>query len=191
MSQNKNNKLILVTGGARSGKSTFAEKIAAEMGKDIAYIATAIPFDEGMKQRIKKHKQQRPSTWETFEVYRDIYKTIKEIKYRKDCIVLDCITLMITNLMIEETEIDWENMPYQHSQRLESYIKDQTLKLIQEVKTGDCSAILVTNEVGCGIVPDNNMSIIFRDISGRINQMIARQADEVYLLSCGIPVRIK
>ena len=96
-------RLILVTGGARSGKSHFAENLCRERNNATAYIATSIPFDEEFKDRVKKHRQMRPSEWETFEIYKDVYKVIPDIAKKHQTVILDCVTLMVNNLMFKES----------------------------------------------------------------------------------------
>ena len=147
--------LSLVTGGARSGKSVFAENLAGGYG-DVSYIATAIPFDDEMKDRIKKHRLQRPQSWQTLEAFCDF----------------------------DSCSIDEIN-------EIEEKIKCEFEKLVCVIKERNVNAVLVTNEVGMGIVPENRLSRIFRDIAGRINQYLAKQADEVYLVTCGIEMKIK
>ncbi|HPU41734.1 MAG TPA: bifunctional adenosylcobinamide kinase/adenosylcobinamide-phosphate guanylyltransferase [Acetivibrio clariflavus] len=182
--------LIVVTGGARSGKSTFAEKIAKDCNCDVVYIATSIPFDDEMKARIKKHVEQRPAHWKTIEAYKDLDKHLAGIESGQAVYLLDCITIMITNLMLEAS-IDWDNASGSECDFVESRIKLEMEKLLKVVDEKDTTFILVTNEVGMGIVPENKLSRIFRDIAGRVNQMLAQAADEVYFCVSGIPVKIK
>ncbi|QXM05643.1 bifunctional adenosylcobinamide kinase/adenosylcobinamide-phosphate guanylyltransferase [Crassaminicella indica] len=183
-------RITLVTGGARSGKSNYAESLAKAEKKNVAYLATAIPFDEGMKDRIKKHKESRPKIWTTYEGYNDLYKMIPKIKREHEVILLDCITIMVTNLMFEE-DVNWDKISHEVIDNIEEKIKDQIIKLIKAIREEDIWCIMVTNELGMGIVPENRISRIFRDIAGRINQLIAREADEVYFTVSGIPMRLK
>ncbi|QEK11804.1 bifunctional adenosylcobinamide kinase/adenosylcobinamide-phosphate guanylyltransferase [Crassaminicella thermophila] len=183
-------KITLVTGGARSGKSNYAEKLAKTSVQPVAYLATAIPFDEGMKDRIKKHKASRPSEWTTYEGYKDLYKIVKEIAKEHGTILLDCITIMVTNLMFEH-EADWDKISYEAIDKIEEEITNQIMKLIESVRKNNIWCIMVTNEVGMGIVPDNRLSRIYRDIVGRINQIIAKEADEVYFTVSGLPMKLK
>lgn len=183
-------RLVVVTGGARSGKSTFAEKIAKDCNCDVVYIATSIPFDDEMKARIKKHVEQRPANWKTVEAYRDLDKYLAKDNNLPVVYLLDCITIMITNLMLEACH-DWDKVSQREIDCVEANIKQEMEKLLKVVDEKDTTFILVTNEVGMGIVPENKLSRIFRDIAGRVNQMLAQAADEVYLCVAGIPVRIK
>lgn len=182
--------LILITGGARSGKSTYAEKLAKNFNKDVAYIATSLPIDAEMKNRIKKHRQQRPKNWLTLETYLDIDEEIllKSSKYK--VFLIDCITILITNLMFH-FEGDWEKISYSKIEYIESQIYNYFYRIIDSVNKVDSHIIAVTNEIGMGIVPDNKISRIFRDITGRVNQNLARESLEVYLCVSGIPIKIK
>lgn len=183
-------KIILVTGGARSGKSNFAEKLCIDQNNSTAYIATSIPFDDEMKDRVKKHKESRPQDWKTYEIYKDIYSIIKEISNNHETVILDCVTLLVNNLMFTyDMDIDKANQ--EQINELEKYIKDQVKKLIEEIKKTNLYFVVVTNELGMAVVPDNKLSRVYTDIVGRINQQIASQSDEVYFVVSGIPMKIK
>jgi len=184
------NKLVLVTGGARSGKSSFAESQIKLMGQSIAYIATAQAFDEGMKDRIKKHIDQRPKEWPTFECYEYLSPEIEAISQKCDVVLLDCITVMVTNLMFLE-EKDWDKLSRNRINAIEAIILEEITKLTDALRQYNLSALLVTNEVGAGIVPENKLARVFRDIAGRVNQHLASQVDEVYFVVSGIPMKIK
>jgi len=183
-------KLILVTGGARSGKSTFAEDRAKEFGQKVLYVATSKPIDDEMKQRIAKHRAQRPEEWETLEEYKNLDTILVNIIQDKDAVLLDCITIMITNLMLDEC-IDWDNLTRDKVEEIENLVKHQIERLISLSKMSVVPFILVTNEVGLGVVPPSAIGRDFRDIAGRINQMLAKAADEVYFCVSGIPMKIK
>lgn len=183
-------KIVLVTGGARSGKSNFAEKLCIDQNNSTAYIATSIPFDDEMKDRVKKHKESRPQNWNTYEIYKDIYSIIKEISNKHETVILDCVTLLVNNLMFTyDMDIDKANQ--EQINELEKYIKDQVKKLIEEIKKTNLYFVVVTNELGMAVVPDNKLSRVYTDIVGRINQQIASQSDEVYFVVSGIPMKIK
>ncbi|MCR8745675.1 bifunctional adenosylcobinamide kinase/adenosylcobinamide-phosphate guanylyltransferase [Romboutsia lituseburensis] len=183
-------KIILVTGGARSGKSNFAEKLCIDQNNSTAYIATSIPFDDEMKDRVKKHKESRPQNWSTYEIYKDIYSIIKEISNNHETVILDCVTLLVNNLMFTyDMDIDKANQ--EEINELEKYIKDQVKKLIEEIKKTNLYFVVVTNELGMAVVPANKLSRVYTDIVGRINQQIASESDEVYFVVSGIPMKIK
>ena len=140
-------KIILVTGGARSGKSGFAESLCREQNNSTAYIATSVAFDDEMKERVRKHQESRPKEWKTYEIYKDIYKIIKELGEKHQTVILDCITLLVNNLMFVDG-IDIDKASEQEINDLEAYIKDQVKKLIEEVKMTDLYFVMVTNEIG-------------------------------------------
>lgn len=183
-------KVILVTGGARSGKSNFAEKLCIDRNNSTAYIATSIPFDDEMKDRVKKHKESRPQNWKTYEIYKDIYSIIEEISKNHKTIILDCVTLLVNNLMFTY-DLDIDKARQDEINNLELYIKDQVNKLIKEIKSTNLYFVAVTNELGMAVVPANKLSRVYTDIVGRINQQIASQSDEVYFVVSGIPIKIK
>lgn len=183
-------KIILVTGGARSGKSTFAESLCKERNNSTAYIATSVAFDDEMKERVRKHKEIRPKEWKTYEIYKDIYTIIKEIGQNYDTVILDCVTLLVNNLMFVDG-IDIDKATEQEINELEAYIKDQVGKLIEEVRKTDLYFVMVTNEIGLGVVPGYKLGRVYCDFVGRINQMLGKLSDEVYFTVCGIPTKIK
>lgn len=184
-------KIVLITGGARSGKSTFAEKSVKEIDKKTAYIATAIAFDEGMKDRIKKHILQRPSDWITYEKHTEIHKIVDEVNKNNDVVLLDCITVLITNTMFEDSNINFDTIDYDNLGKIEKKIQNDLYLMIEAFKKTKLTVFLVTNEVGQGIVPENKMARVFRDIAGRMNQYLASEADEVHYVVSGIPMKIK
>lgn len=184
-------KIVLVTGGARSGKSSFAENYISKIGEKIAYIATSIPFDEGMQDRVKKHKASRPSEWTTIEKYFDIYKVIKDIKVDHDSALLDCLTIMCSNILFADNEYDFDTINRDQIDKLENLILNQTELLLDQAKINKLNLIIVTNELGMGIVPENRLARIFRDIAGKVNQLVAKKSDEVYFVVSGIEMKIK
>lgn len=183
-------KLVLVTGGSRSGKSNFAESLCIDQNNSTAYIATSIPFDEEMKDRVRKHKESRPDTWNTYEIYKDIYSIIKAISEKHKTVILDCVTLLVNNLMFEYG-IDFDNTTSEETNKMEIYIKNQFQKLVNEIKKTDLYFVIVTNEIGMSLVSDNKLCRVYSDIVGRINQYIASEADQVYFVVSGIPMKIK
>lgn len=182
---------IMILGGARSGKSTYAESLAKTLSDQILYIATAIPFDDGMRDRIKKHQENRPHHWKTIERYRG-FEGISEIEefIGADVILLDCITVMITNLMLDEG-CDYDQVTHEELDWIEARIMRQVDVLLEELELSGKKYILVSNEVGLGLVPPYKLGNYFRDIAGRINQRIADFVGEVYFVVSGIPMKIK
>jgi len=177
MNQISTHEIILVTGGCRSGKSSYAEDLAHEISDtQKLYIATCVPHDTEMEKRIKQHKKSRDITWKTSEVPSDVAGEIDRMNTRYQVILIDCLTLWMSNLMMEKNEEE---------------ILSCTLDLIRSLKKSSCPVILVTNEVGAGIVPENKLARQFRDIAGRVNQEVAKAADRVVWVVSGIPVTIK
>ena len=183
-------KIILITGGARSGKSTFAEKRVKEHHGKIAYIATAIAFDEGMKSRIAEHINQRPSDWHTFEKPTNVHEIISEVTKEHQIILLDCMTVLLSNHLLEKADKIDDMLPNE-LMAMEKAIQNSVALLINAIEASEATFYMVTNEVGSGIVPENKLARIFRDIAGRANQHLAHHAEEVHLVVSGIPMRIK
>lgn len=182
--------IILVTGGARSGKSRYAEGLCRERNNGTAYIATSIPFDEDFKERVKKHQEMRPSEWSTFEVYEDVYQVITKIATDHQTVILDCVTLMVNNLMFKEN-LDYDTLNQLEIDALEMKIKEQFVKLLETIRKTDLYFVIVTNEIGLAPVAANRLTRIYTDIIGRMNQLIAQNSDEVYFVVSGIPMKIK
>lgn len=184
-------RFILITGGARSGKSSLAEAKAKVLGEKVVYIATAIGFDEGMKERIKKHRSQRPSTWTTIERYKSFASLeLEEGFLGSDLVLLDCMTLMVSNLLLEN-DIDFDTCSMSQIDNMENRIFNDIRELEEVIYKHKKQLIIVTNEVGMGLVPSYRLGNIFRDIAGRVNQYLADKADEVYFTVSGIPLKIK
>jgi len=176
--------LILITGGVRSGKSSFAKDLAEKFGKKVVFIATAQPLDAEMQDRITLHKKNRPSHWRTFEEPYHLDQAIKKAGKESEVILIDCLGLFISNLMKEfKEDADNEELTKSVLQKIEGIIK--------ESRNTKATVIIVSNEVGLALVPANPMGRFFRDILGQANQIIASTADEVYLLISGIPLLIK
>ncbi|AYF54855.1 bifunctional adenosylcobinamide kinase/adenosylcobinamide-phosphate guanylyltransferase [Clostridium botulinum C] len=184
-------KIILVTGGARSGKSNYAENIAKDIEGKILYIATSIPFDDEMKHRVEKHKESRPEVWDTYEGYKDLDIVVREKNSLYDGMLLDCVTIMTSNFMFDYIGDKIGEADNITLDKVEKKIITNFEKLLNEVNKGNSTMILVTNELGYGIVPENKLARVYRDIIGRINQYIASRASEVYLVVCGIPMKVK
>ncbi len=169
-------KIIFILGGARSGKSTYALKEASKFSGKKVYIATAEALDEEMKKRIEKHRMQRGKDWDSYEEPLKISDVIKKTEGRYQIIVVDCLTLWLSNIMHINSDIGYE---------IENLI--ETLRTTHQAS----QIYIVSNEVGTGIVPENEMSRRFRDMAGLLNQKIAGVADKVYMVVAGIPIKIK
>ena len=177
-------KLIFITGGARSGKSNFAEKKAMSLGKLVAYLATAQAIDEEMTFRIKKHREKRLNTWETYEEPIKVRELMSCLGLEKEVVLIDCLTLLTSNLFLRE-EGKVEDSKWQEEILLE-------IKKLAEISYKvPAQVIIVSNEVGMGLVPDNPLGRVYRDILGRANSIIADKADEVFMMISGIPLKIK
>lgn len=182
------NRLILVTGGARSGKSTFAEQLAEQQGKPITYLATAQIYDAEMQERVRVHKERRADFWLTREAPFDAAVQLREAANNTPVILLDCLTLFMSNHLLREIPSDYSAGKHQQC-------RDKVLAAVEELiaaaKSAPAWVIVVTNEVGLGIVPDNVLGRVFRDLAGIANQRMAAAADEVYLVVSGLPLQIK
>ncbi|MDD4924586.1 MAG: bifunctional adenosylcobinamide kinase/adenosylcobinamide-phosphate guanylyltransferase [Dehalococcoidales bacterium] len=172
---------ILITGGARAGKSGYAQKLAIDNSGKVLFVATAEAKDEDMRLRIEKHKKSRPSNWQTLESPSEVANAISEKAGEYQVIVIDCITMLVSNVMLAADD----------EKSAEAAVINEIDTLIKVMKFKSSTYILVSNEVGLGIVPDNELSRNYRDLLGRANQLLARYADEVYLMVSGIPVKIK
>lgn len=175
----------MVLGGSRSGKSEFAENIAVSSGKKIIYIATAVVRDEEMAERVKLHRKRRPKDWLTVEEEKDVLGVLGR-GGSEDVFLLDCATVWLTNLLFDKV------LPEQDivCDRNETEILEQVVRLADSVKSG-LDLIVVSNEVGLGLVPEYPLGRFFRDLAGKTNQVLASKADSVYLVVAGIPMKIK
>ncbi len=180
--------LILVTGAARSGKSSYAESLAHSLSARVAYLATAQALDEEMKERIRIHTERRSHTWRTFEEAFAPGQIILNHYQEYKIWLLDCITLLVANHLL--SEVQPQDTVF-ISTEIESFILKEIDHLIRIVHDTGITLIAVTNEVGWGLVPPDPLSRAYRDIVGRINQKLAQAADEVYLVTVGIPLKLK
>lgn len=166
--------IILVTGGSRSGKSAYALKLARCYVKKV-FIATAEPFDDEIRERIARHKRNRDSSFRTVEEPLDLAEALLSLPLEVDVAVIDCMAMWVGNLM--------------HHYAIKEI--PSLKKIIKELKNPPCDLIIVTNEVGMGIIPDNEQARRYRDILGSLNQQIAKLARQVILMVSGIPVQLK
>ena len=180
--------IILCSGGARSGKSEFAEQLALSLKGRKAYVATGQAFDDEMKDRIKKHQLRRGKEWITFEIPLHLHKNWEEIKNVSDVILIDCLTMFTSNHVFAHGDINTQ----EDANRIESIILEELRLLLQEINnSNDKTVIFVTNEIGLGIVPENKLARYFRDITGRVNREVARTANKMYLTISGITIELK
>lgn len=180
--------IILCSGGARSGKSEFAEQLALSLKGRKAYVATGQAFDDEMKDRIKKHQMRRGKEWITFEIPLHLHKNWEQIKNVSDVILIDCLTMFTSNHIFAHGDINTQ----EDSNRIESIILEELRLLLQEVNnSNDKTVIFVTNEIGLGIVPENKLARYFRDITGRVNREVASAANKMYLTISGVTIELK
>jgi len=183
--------VTFVIGGSRSGKSTFAENKAKEYGDNVLYIATAVVTDEAMADRVKKHKEQRPKSWQTLEMYQNFETLLNHEEFNQsEVILIDCITTMIGNFMFD-SKIDFDNCSMEDINGLEQKITDNVTTLINTCNEKNKKLIIVSNETGMGVVPSYYMGNYFRDMSGRINNHIGRLSDYMYFIFSGMPIKLK
>ncbi len=174
-------KSILITGGARSGKSQFAQRLAVEAGGRVLFVATAEAKDEDMRLRIEAHRESRPKGWKTLEAPLGVSEIIGQHAGDAEIVVIDCITLLVANIILQsQSEAPAEELALNEIEAI--------IKRMDELKA---TFILVSNEVGLGLVPDNELGRRYRDCLGRANQILAQHADEVYLMVASIAVRLK
>jgi len=171
-------KTVFVLGGCRSGKSSYALETAQKFsGHNKVFIATCIPHDDEMKQRVTRHQKERSQAWETVEAPLLLPEAITEKSRTADAIIVDCLTLWVSNLLMDSDD----------SKKIEMHIP----RLTEAIEKSHCPVVLVSNEVGHGIVPENKLARQFRDLVGFVNQAVAGCADEVIWTVAGIPVTIK
>jgi adenosylcobinamide kinase / adenosylcobinamide-phosphate guanylyltransferase len=174
----------LLTGGARSGKSHLAQELAEKAGGQVLFVATAEAGDDEMARRIKIHREARPNSWKTLEVTGHVGSSITKNRGWAKTVVIDDITLLVSNVFMQSGENP-------DAEKVEKAVAAEIKELCDCVEKTDADFIIVTNEVGLGIVPGDRVSRLYRDCLGRANQMLAACADEVYLMVSGIPVTVK
>ena len=178
---------ILIIGGARSGKSRFAQKLALKLGEPVLFVATAVAGDQEMHQRIEEHRKQRPTTWSTLEVTTHIGSQIEQKIGGAQVVIVDCIALLVNNIFGQYSDQTGEQID---ASLIEQQLTAEIGELVECINKVDASFIIVSNEVGSGLVPANRVGRLYRDLLGRANQMLAQCADEVYLMVAGLPLKI-
>jgi len=173
--------IILLLGGARSGKSHYAQQLAGELGGKVLFVATGEALDEEMQARIAEHKKARPRSWRTLEIPAGIGKGIEKGIGDAEVVVIDCLTLLVSNLLHGEPDYP----------EAEKKVTSEINELIAAMDKLDASFIIVSNEVGMGLVPETKLGRIYRDLLGKANQLLASRATEVYLMVACLPVRVK
>jgi adenosylcobinamide kinase/adenosylcobinamide-phosphate guanylyltransferase len=177
MQETRQGSVTLVLGGARSGKSRYAQQLA-EQSRHVVFVATAKASDEEMRAKIQRHRTDRSDEWPTIEEPLDLAKVLAEHELACDVILVDCLTIFAANLLGVEGE-DGDSM----ERRVEA--------LCEALRTAQCNVVLVSNEVGSGVVPEYAVGCRYRDLLGEINQKVARIADDVVLMVAGLPLALK
>ena len=181
--------ITLITGGARSGKSAFAE-MTAEHAYSVVYVATAQACDEEMAERIARHLHRRPTHWRTLESPLNLWGDIKTISGDTELVLVDCVAVWSANRLLtlgEEITREW----WRRCESLEAELLGEIHDGLEYVHGMSWDMVIVTNEVGLGVVPPTPLGRAYRDMLGRINQLLAKEADEVFMLVAGIPLNIK
>lgn len=182
-------KIILISGAARSGKSSFAEQLARDLDERVAYLATAQGLDDEMQDRIARHRENRPAVWRTFEEPFELGEVIRGNHQEYRTWLLDCITLYVSNLLFAKVQhVTTDNYI---ATAVQDHILGKIDHLIETVEETGITLVAVTNEVGWGIVPADPLSRAYRDIAGIVNRKLADRANEVYLVALGFPLRLK
>jgi adenosylcobinamide kinase/adenosylcobinamide-phosphate guanylyltransferase len=179
---------VLITGGARSGKSHFAQEMAAGSGKTVLFVATAQAGDEEMVRRIEAHRKSRPAGWRTLEASAEVGVRVESEIGSSQLVLVDCITLLVNNAIVGFLSPDGGDID---ESRADEAAVNEIEGLVHCIKNSSADFIVVTNEVGLGLVPDNKLGRVYRDVLGKANQVLAGVADEVYFMVSGLPVRVK
>lgn len=180
--------LTFILGGARSGKSSYAEKLASAYGERVVYAATAVVLDEEMRERVKMHRSRRPGAWATVEAPHGVAEKLRPVLAggERDCVLLDCLAVLSSNVLLGEPEGLSESAYYS---ALKEQELDPLLALIRDFPAVDF--IVVSNEVGMGVVPAYDLGRRYRDLLGRANQLMAAEADHFYFMIAGVPLNVK
>ena len=192
-------KIVLVTGGARSGKSAFAEEKLADRER-VCYIATGLPRGEDpeWQERIRLHQERRPASWTTQEQYAGLADWLREQSH--PVYLLDCATLLTSNRLFDliaqhfpdKLELTEENfLSRQEQSFLLQLLEEEWQELLSAIRQTNAECWIVTDEVGLGIVPETRLGRFFRDVQGKVNQLIAKEASEAYLVICGLAQQLK
>lgn len=188
--ETNNPELILILGGARAGKSAYAEQLVTDYGPRALYVATAEVRDDEMRARIQAHRARRPPHWTTLEAPRDVGAALLSLKPATDAILLDCLTLLVTNLVLAHAG-DGEMVAPEVEEAADAAVTAEVHALLNAQSQLGLPMVVVSNEVGLGLVPPYPLGRLYRDVLGRANQHLAAAADRVYLLVAGLPMTLK
>lgn len=182
-------KLSFILGGVRSGKSHFAVELASQRADKVLFVATAEPRDEEMRQRIQQHRLSRPSHWRTLEMPVGVGPRLAQEIRDEGVVLIDCLSLLVSNILGQATNPGQpEDIDIPKAEENVAQGIDQLLETMARLNTG---FIVVSNEVGLGLVPDNRLGRLYRDLLGRANQQVAERSTEVYLMVAGLPWKLK
>ena len=184
------NRIVFIIGGARSGKSSYAQEMAGSISGKVLFVGTAEPLNEDMQTRIEKHQRERPASWQTLEASTNIAEEITCHIGDAGVVLIDCLTLLTSNLILGE-ERGFAGEKEIDEKADENRAMAEIEALIEFMNKSDATFIIVSNDVGLGLVPENQLGRIYRDVLGRVNQLVARHASEVDFLVAGIPVKVK
>jgi adenosylcobinamide kinase/adenosylcobinamide-phosphate guanylyltransferase len=174
-------KSIFILGGARSGKSHFAQQLAGKLGDKVLFVATGEALDEEMQARIAEHKKARPKSWRTLEISTGIGKEIEKQIGDAEVVIIDCLTLLVSNLLHDEPD----------NPEAENRVTAEIDELLACMDKLDASFVIVSNEVGMGLVPETRIGRIYRDLLGKANRLIAQHTNEIYFMVAGMPIEVK
>jgi len=178
--------LTFIIGGARSGKSSYAERLAAQQNGRVLYVATAQALDEEMRARIAAHQRKRPEGWQTRELSADVGRQLLAEPPQADVVLIDCLTLLVSNLVLKASpDVDHPDEP-----AATALVQAETDELLKAIQSSAARWLVVSNEVGQGLVPAYPAGRLYRDLLGWVNQRFAQAADEVIWMVAGIPVPI-
>ncbi len=173
--------ITLILGGARSGKSHHAQQLAKKLSGKVLFVATGEPLDKEMQARIAEHKRARPKNWRTLEIPTGIGKKIARQLGDAEVVIIDCLTLLVSNLLRDEPD-------YPEAEKI---VTSEINELIAGMDKLDASFIIVSNEVGMGLVPETRLGRIYRDLLGKANRLIAQHTNEIYFMVAGMPIEVK
>ena len=177
-------RMTLILGGARSGKSSYAQKLAAERSQPVLFVATAVAFDDEMTARIAAHQAERPAGWRTLEASTRVGEAIRAVQGQENVLLLDCLTLLANNVILALPDAE-------NAAAAQAVLDIEVDDLLAAYAASRSEWIIVSNEVGLGLVPAYPLGRVYRDVLGRANQRLAQAADRVVFMVAGIPMTVK